>query len=308
MRNKFSFFYILIFVLITSCGAIKKIDQEPYSSFISSQKNFKSKDGNIKYIDQGKGEKVILLVHGVPSSSWLYRKMIPKLVNKGYRVIAPDMLGFGNSDSPKGYEIYNEKHHAKRILALMNSLNINKWHHVMHDAGGLWTWELLKQAPQKITKLTVLNTLIYPEGFHPPIRMKKGFFAKTAMWMYRNGLTTNTMLNMLFKEGLNNPKQLSKSEIYGYKNPLLKGKTKGIYYFFTQTCNTFPDYTSIFKNIHIPTQIIWGKNDKMLQLQPQLELLKNDFNISENQIHELDAKHFIQEEQPDEIVKLILDL
>ncbi len=112
--------------------------------------------------------------------------MIDEL-EKTHRVIVPDMLGFGSSDSPKGYDIYSEARHAERLLALMNHLEIKNWTHVMHDAGGLWTWELLKNDPNRINKLIVLNTIIYEDGFKPPIRFKKGFIARTAMWSYRNG-------------------------------------------------------------------------------------------------------------------------
>jgi haloalkane dehalogenase len=70
--------------------------------------------------------------------------MIDGTVSKGYRVIAPDVHGFGNSDSPDGYEIYSVKQDGKRILELMNYLDINKWFHVTPDAGELWTWALFK--------------------------------------------------------------------------------------------------------------------------------------------------------------------
>ncbi len=306
--KKIAFLFVFVLMFLCSCSSVKKNDKTPYTTFTASQKSFTSKDGVINYIDDGVGDKVILLLHGVPSSSWLYRKMIPKLVAKNYRVIAPDMLGYGTSDSPKGYEIYNEQNHAKRIVALMDFLKIKKWHHVMHDAGGLWTWELFKQAPNRIEKLSVLNTIVYPEGFHPPIRMKKGFFAKTAMWMYNNGVTTNTMLKMLFKKGLNQPKNLTKSDMYGYKKPLLDNKTRGMYYFFTQTCNSFPDNSSLFKTIDISVQFIWGKHDEMLQIAPQINTIKKGFNITDTAIHLLDAKHFIQEEKPNEIVNIITQL
>ena len=94
-----------------------------YSQFRAIQKSFASKDGTLKYIDQGEGE-VILLLHGIPTSGWLYRKIINLISEKGYRVIVPDMLGFGNSDSPNGYDIYSEENHAQRILDLMDSLQI----------------------------------------------------------------------------------------------------------------------------------------------------------------------------------------
>ena len=186
-----------------------------YSEFRSNQKTFLSKDGEIKYIDKGKG-KVIVLLHGVPTSGWLYRHMIDDL-SKTHRVIVPDMLGFGSSDSPKGYDIYSETAHANRLLALMDHLDIKTWSHVMHDAGGLWTWEVLKQDKDRIEQLVILNSIIYDDGFSPPIRFNKGILAKTAMWAYRNGITTNIMLNGLFKSGLSKNTKLSKADIEGYK-------------------------------------------------------------------------------------------
>ena len=62
--------------------------------------------------------------------------MIDKLA-KNHRVIVTDMLDYGSGDSPKGYKIYNEQNHTTRLLALMSSLKINSWTHVMHAAEGL---------------------------------------------------------------------------------------------------------------------------------------------------------------------------
>ena len=307
-NNTIKLAFIILFICLStlySCKSVPAEEKTLYTHFINQQKNFSTTHGNIKYIDQGKSNKVILLLHGVPCSSWLYRKMIPQLVQKGYRVIAPDMLGYGNSDNPKGYDVYNNSSHAKRILDLMDHLKIEHWHHVMHDAGGLWTWEIFKQAPDKIQKLTVLNSIVYPEGFFPPIRMKKGWFAKTAMWMYHNNITTNKMLNMFYEEALNKKSLLNEQEKWGYKKPLLQKKTRGMYYFFTQTCNDLPDYSSIFENINIPVQFIWGKNDEILQITPQLEHIKKGFKITNENIHLLDTKHLLQEEKPAEITALI---
>ena len=275
-----------------------------YKDFRASQKAFQSKNGIIKYVDEGKGD-VIMLLHGIPSSGWLYRKIISQLA-QNYRVIVPDMLGFGASDSPKGYEIYSEENHALRILDLMNSLQIETWTHIMHDAGGLWTWALFEKDPYRIRKLVLLNTIIYETGFDPPIRFSRGFLARIVMWSYRNGFTTNSMLSGLFKTGLTK-NVLQKNEIEGYKKPLLEGKTNGMYYFFTQTCNTLPDYHKLLRKIKLPVMVIWGKNDSFLKWEPQKEDVILDLNIAKNNIYLLDAKHFIQEEQPDKITDLILE-
>ncbi len=301
-------YYFLIFFTLSACSSrkfLKSETQMTYQKFRAAQKSFESPTGRINYVDKGKSDRVILLLHGVPSSSWLYRKMIDELIGNGYRVIAPDMLGFGSSGNPRGYDIYNETEHAKRLLALMNHLEIENWTHVFHDAGGLWTWELFKIAPNRVKNLVVLNTVIYEEGFQPPIRMEKGMFTRLTMWMYRNGITTNTLLKQLFKLGLKK-NEMTEVDIEGYKKPLLEGKTRAMYYFFSQTCNELPNYKDVIKSIDIPTLVIWGEHDEMLVWKDEEAIVVKDLNIQPENVHTLDAKHFIQEEKPEEINKLIL--
>ena len=302
---------ILLALLVISLYSCKpytstkvKKGQITYTEFREQQKSFSSEDGIIKYIDQGKGP-VILLLHGVPTSGWLYRKMIDPLVAGGYRVIVPDMLGFGASDSPEEYELYNEANHAKRLLALMDSLQITSWSHAMHDAGGLWTWELFKTAPERIERLIILNTIIFEEGFYPPVPMKEGGLAKTAMWSYRNGITTNILLKKLFKSGLKE-NTLNQTDVEGYKTPLREGKTRAMYYFFTQSCNNLPDYSEVFPTIEVPKLLVWGIHDDMLQWTPQQTRVTETFNIKPDNIHLIDEKHFLQETKDRKLVKLFL--
>jgi len=287
LQNTYRFLSLLIIVSIAiSCRPYKTTTAPnimTYDAFRNLQQSFQTNEGTIKYIDQGEGE-VLLLLHGVPSSGWLYRKMIPEL-SKSYRVIVPDMLGFGSSDSPDGYEIYSEEKHAERLLALMKNLGITSWTHVMHDAGGLWT---------------------YAEGFDPPVRFRKGAIAKMVMWSYRNGITTNMMLKGLFKSGLTE-NNLSKEDVEGYKRPLREGKTNAMYYFFTQTCHDLPDYHNVLKEFNKPATVIWGANDSFLLWEPQKETVIRDLEIDPDAVHIIQAKHFIQEEQPGKINALILE-
>lgn len=303
------FILSLIGILLFSCKPYENTklrkNQITYEDFRAEQRLYPTDDGLIKYIDKGKGPAIVLL-HGVPTSGWLYRKMINPLVERGYRVIVPDMLGYGSSDSPEGFEIYNAENHAKRLLQLMEALGIETWSHVMHDAGGLWTWELIRQNPDKIERLVVLNTIIYEDGFYPPVRMKPGGFAKTAMWAYRNGVTTNTLLKKLFKEGLKE-NTLNSLDVEGYKTPLLEGKTDAMYYFFSQTCNELPDYTDVFENINVPVSVIWGIHDTMLQWPPQENRASRALKVNSEDIHFIDEKHFIQETKAKEISYKILD-
>ncbi len=296
----------LIFIPLTllNCKAYQiksKPNEMEYTNFRSQQKFWNSPNGKIAYIDKGEGTPLLLL-HGVPTSGWLYRKMIDPLVAKGYRVIAPDMLGFGNSDNPNGYEIYDKAAHAKRILGLMEHLKIDHWHHTMHDAGGLWTWELFKQAPNKVSKLTILNTVIYKEGFKPPVNMKQGNMGKFMMWSYRN--LTQTTLKALFVNATNDC-QMSKADVEGYATPLKEGKTKAMYKFFTTNTQSIPDYSSVLKQINIPVEVIWGIDDEILLWNQEKEFVIKDLKIDPKNIHIINKNHFIQEEASTDLVKII---
>ena len=299
-------FLLLVVILFTQCKAYQvenRADDISYSNFSSQQKKWKSPEGDIAYIDKGKG-KPLLLLHGVPTSGWLYRKLIDSLADNGHRVIVPDMLGFGNSAHPKGYDIYSKEAHAKRILGLMSYLNINNWSHVMHDAGGLWTWELFKLAPNKIDTLTILNTIIYQDGFCPPLQVKKGVLGKFIMWGYRT--KTNLMVKKLF-EGGTNKHPMSKADVEGYITPLRKGKTDALYTFFTSNTKSIPDYSNVLKKIKIPVQVIWGTDDRILVWSKQSAEVSKDLDIKSSNIHLLEKNHFLQEEASAELIKYILN-
>ena len=183
-------------------------------------------------------------------------------------------------------------------------MKIESWNHLFHDAGGLWTWELFKEVPEKVDNLMILNTIIYEDGFNPPIRFKKGFIARYIMAIYSNGISTNMMLKGLFKTGLLDNKLMSKTDIEGYKRPILEGKIKAMYHFFSNTCNDLPDYSKVIENLNMPKLLIWGKHDEFLMLEKKKVV--SNFNLKDENTHLIEAKHFIQEEQPQIINKLIL--
>ena len=100
---------------------------------------------------------------------------------------------------------------------------------------------------------------------------------------------------------------MAKQDIEGYKKPLLEGKTKAMYHFFSNTCNNLPDYSGVISKLTIPKILIWGKEDSFLVFNDMKEKIKQHLIPSEENIHLIDAKHFIQEEKPKEINALILD-
>ncbi len=264
--------------------------------------------GNIAYLDMGEGEP-ILLVHGLPTSSWLYRHMIADLLDRGYRVIAPDLLGYGMSSKPQDYDEYAADKQAKRILDLMNHLNIDQWTHVTHDVGGLWSWELLMKAKASVKRLVILDTIAYEEGFKPPIRFnRKGWLGKIIVGMYDKKLIGKSVINGTLRSGTHKHK-FSKEDKRGYWLPLQEGCNRAIFQFFS----SYKDTQDILKRAHvmfadldIPVTIIWGDHDKFLIGERQIPLLQEALKIKDENVHTFsDAGHFIQEEKPKEIVNII---
>ena len=90
------------------------------------------------YLDEDVGHsRVALCLHGQPTWSYLYRKMIPGLAASGYRVIAPDMCGFGRSDKPVADAVYTFDFHRQSLIALIRALDLGRITLVCQDWGGL---------------------------------------------------------------------------------------------------------------------------------------------------------------------------
>lgn len=288
---------ILLLTVSTALMGQAPLPTEDYEAYKERLHYTEVEGGKLAYVDEGEGP-AILLVHGVPTSSWLYVRMVNELVASGHRVIAPDLLGYGASDKPDGYEVYHQKRQGARLLQLMEHLEIESWTHVCHDVGGLFTWEMLRMAPEKVERLVVLNTIMYTEGFNPPMRFKKSGWAKFYTWLYKSKWGSKMMMKATFNNGLSKQTKLSKQRLRGFYLPMQEGGNKAIYQFFTQTCHLMPDYTGLFDSLDVPIKVIWGAKDPMLKWEPQKDLVMKAMNLKEEDVYTLaDGVHFIQEEE-----------
>ena len=141
----------------------------------------------IHYLDEGpKDGEVIFLLHGQPAWSYLFRKMIPTLVDEGYRVIAPDMVGFGKSDKYINIDDYSHQMHVDIITNLIRELDLKDMTAHVHDWGGLVGLRVVAEEPDRFSRVIASNTgLIAPgRGLINDIR---GFFLgpifKLTIWL-----------------------------------------------------------------------------------------------------------------------------
>lgn len=126
--------------------------------------------GSLKlhYIDEGpKDGNVVLMLHGEPSWAYLYRKMIDPVVAAGYRVIAPDLIGFGKSDKPTQRSDYTYQRHLDWVRQVILQLGLKDITLVCQDWGGLIGLRLVAEHPDLFARVLAANTML-PTGDHAP--------------------------------------------------------------------------------------------------------------------------------------------
>src|SRR5262245_18132345 len=120
----------------------------------------------LHYLDEGDGPTVLLL-HGEPTWSYLYRKMIPPLVSSGLRCVAPDLIGFGRSDELDDRKDYTYQRHVDWMHGFLGALDLRDITHFGQDWGGLIGLRLVAEQPDRFARV-VASTTGLPTGDRPP--------------------------------------------------------------------------------------------------------------------------------------------
>jgi haloalkane dehalogenase len=132
------------------------MDALPGYPWVSQEHGFEGH--RLAYLDEGEGDPVLLL-HGEPTWSYLYRKVLPPVAEVA-RVVAPDYLGFGRSDKPTDPGWYSYDRHAASIRSLVEALDLRRLTIVVQDWGGPIGMRIAAEAPDRVDRLVVLNTAI----------------------------------------------------------------------------------------------------------------------------------------------------
>jgi haloalkane dehalogenase len=124
----------------------------------------------LHYVDEGGGDPVVCF-HGEPTWAYLYRRMVPPLVEAGQRVICPDYPGFGRSDKPTDRRWYSYDRHVEHVAALLASLDLREATVVVQDWGGPIGLRWAVENAERVARLVILNTGVFTG------RVSKGFMA-----------------------------------------------------------------------------------------------------------------------------------
>jgi pimeloyl-ACP methyl ester carboxylesterase len=125
----------------------------------------------LAFLDEGEGPAVVLL-HGFPDSSQLWRKQVPALVDAGLRVVAPDLRGFGESGRPEEVEEYRITRSVADVVAILDARGIDRAHVVGHDFGASVAWAIAGLAPDRVERLTAMS-VGHPNRQSPSIEQRE---------------------------------------------------------------------------------------------------------------------------------------
>ncbi len=245
--------------------------------------------------DEGEGDAVVL-VHGVPSSCFLYRKMLAPLAAEGLRAVAFDFPGLGLADRPEGFD-YTWSGLAAWMGEAIDALGIERCHLVVHDIGGPIGCEWAVRNPERVQSLTALNTLLNLASFHRPWSMHP-FSVRGAGEIWLRSLNRYAMRQLLYLQTVEDRAALPKEQAYAYYE-LLKRDDGGRAFLKIMRGFELTEEKERFLREGLatrsyPAQVVWGERDPALKKEHRLvvqEMLGVDDPIL------LPAKHFLQEDQ-----------
>jgi pimeloyl-ACP methyl ester carboxylesterase len=259
--------------------------------------------GRMHYVDEGEGRPVVM-VHGTPTWSFLYRHVVAALAPT-HRVIAPDLLGFGLSDKPREAD-YRPAAQARRLGSFLDRLEVNAITLVVHDFGGPIGLSYAIEHPENVRALVLFNTWSWSLAGTPAERVSRFMSGAIGRFLYtRLNFSPRVLLPMLFAD---------------------RGKlTRGIHRHYLGAFPTASDrhapwvyareligssewYESVWASLAAisdsPALLLWGMRDPAFGADA-LERWKGAL-VNARTVEFADAGHFVQEEAPEEAIAEML--
>ena len=240
------------------------------------------------------GNSVILLLHGLGATGDSWQMQFPALIDAGFRILAPDMRGFGKSTYPGGPN--NSRVMARDMVAFMESLAIRSSHIIGISMGGTIALQLILDQPTMVDTLLLTNTFA---KLRPEKLSLWFFYAVRLALVHIFGMTKQAdfVARRLFPD----PGQAQLREVF--KAQIIQANPSG----YRSTMRSYArfDLSERVNSIRVPTLIITGERDSIVPPKVQVELANQIPDAKHLFIH--DAGHAVSVEQPDEYNRIVLD-
>ena len=254
--------------------------------------------GRLHYLDEGEGPPIVM-VHGTPDWSFLYRKLVHKLSGR-YRCIAPDNLGFGLSDKPRDWT-YRVADHARNFATFVERLGLERFTLVVHDFGGPIGLSYAIEHPERIERLVIFNTWLWSLRDDPSIRRIAPVMAgPIGRFLYlRLNFSPRVVLRVAW--GKHAPLTPLVHRQYVDAAPRAQDRL-GMWTFAREVLDASDYYAGLWKRRDqikdLPTLLLWGMKDPAFGarfLRPFEELFTNA-----RVVRYPDVGHFVPDEAGDE--------
>ena len=257
----------------------------------------------LAYVDEGpRDADPVLLMHGEPSWSYLYRKIVPPLAAKGHRALAPDLIGFGRSDKPSARTDYTFERHVNWMSQWLEALDLKNITMFCQDWGGLIGLRLVAKYPERFKAVVAANT-----GLPVGTGMTEGF----ARWLQLSQTIPELPVGGIVNMGTT--RELTPAEIAAYDAPFPDESYKEAARIFPALVPVTPEHGSVAENkaawavlekFDKPFVTAFSDNDPVTRggeapLQARIAGAKGQKHVS------LQGGHFLQEDSPAAIADLL---
>ena len=290
-------------VLRTPDDAFAAIADYPFAPHYAEVTDADGTALRVHYIDEGPAEAApVLLMHGEPSWSYLYRNFVGPLTAAGHRVVAPDLIGFGKSDKPAARADYTYERHVQWMSDWLVGLDLRNITLFCQDWGGLIGLRLVAAFPERFARLVIANT-----GMPTGSGMSAGF----DQWLKISQTIPNFPAGMIVNMGTT--RELSAAEIAAYDAPFPDESYKEGARQFPLLVPVTPEHGSVAENIAAwkvleafdkPVLTCFSDNDPVTKGGEAAIIAR--IPGAKGQAHCIVAGgHFLQEDAPDELVAII---
>jgi pimeloyl-ACP methyl ester carboxylesterase len=251
----------------------------------------------------------IVLLHGFPTSSHMFRNLIPALSDRFY-LVAPDYPGFGNSSMPRVDEFdYTFDHIAEIIDSFIEKLGLRTYSLYVMDYGAPVGFRIAAKHPERVESLIVQNGNAYEEGlreFWEPIKAFWKDRSKENADLLRENLLTVEATKWQYTDGVRNPERIAPDnwfhDQYLLERPGNKEIQLQLFYDYGSNPPLYPQWQAYFRKHQPPTLIVWGKNDFIFPAEGAGPYERDLKNV---EMHLLDTGHFALEEDGELIAGLM---
>lgn len=300
---------VLVFLLnLMTANSVGLADEHQHIAY----KSVTVEDIELFYREAGpRDAPTVLLLHGFPTSSHMFRDLIPILARK-YHVVAPDYPGFGYSSAPSVEEFdYTFDHLGSIIESFTEKIGLKKYSLYLMDYGAPIGFRLAAKHPDRVETLIIQNGNAYDEGidndFWKPIK---------EYWKNRSEENGNQLRNLLtvdatkwqYTHGVRDVGVIS-PDTWNHVQPLLdRGGNQEIqlalFYSYGSNPPLYPEWQEYFRRFQPPTLIVWGKNDAIFPVAGAHPFRRD---LTDVELHLFDTGHFALEEDGAEIAARMTD-